>query len=65
MIATLLLALGAVLIFEGLVYALAPHLVEDLLEMIRSLPIEQRRVFGFLVVGLGVLAVWAAYLLAG
>jgi len=48
------MAIGLVLIIEGLVYALAPSLVEDLLEALRSLPIETRRIFGLLVVALGV-----------
>ena len=34
----LLLALGLVMIIEGLAYALAPSLVERMLEMLRSLP---------------------------
>lgn len=60
MIANVLLAIGLVLIIEGLVYALAPSLVEDLLEALRRLPIETRRVFGFLVMVLGVCLVFAA-----
>lgn len=60
MIANILLAIGLVLIIEGLVYALAPSLVEDLLEALRRLPIETRRVFGFLVMVLGVCLVFAA-----
>ena len=34
MIAVTLLAIGLVLIVEGLVYALAPSLIEDLLDML-------------------------------
>lgn len=36
MIAVTLLAIGLVLIVEGLVYALAPSLIEDLLEIGRA-----------------------------
>jgi uncharacterized protein YjeT (DUF2065 family) len=36
-IANILLAVGLVMIIEGLVYALAPSLIEDLLEALRSL----------------------------
>ncbi len=43
-VATALLALGLVLIVEGLVYALAPSLVEDLLAALRSLSENQRRI---------------------
>ncbi len=60
MIETALLALGLVLIVEGLVYALAPSLVEDLLEALRSLPLPQRRQMGLIALALGGVAVWAA-----
>jgi len=51
------LALGLVLVVEGLVYALAPSLVEDLLEALKSMPLETRRA-----VGLGALAFGVALL---
>ncbi len=54
MFANILLAIGLVLIVEGLVYALAPSLVEDLLEALKNLSLEMRRTFGFLVLVLGV-----------
>ncbi|MGB7319674.1 MAG: DUF2065 domain-containing protein [Planktotalea sp.] len=60
MIANILLAIGLVCIIEGLVYALAPSLVEDLLEALRNLSLEMRRTFGLLVVVLGVCIVLAA-----
>ena len=56
----LLLGLGLVLMIEGLVYALAPSFVEDLLEALRQLPIDQRRVVGFLALALGGVLVLAA-----
>ena len=60
MFANILLALGLVLIVEGLVYALAPSLVEDLLEALKNLSLEMRRTFGFLVLVLGVCFLLAA-----
>lgn len=60
MIETVLLALGLVLIVEGLVYALAPSLIEDLLEAIRRLSIEQRRALGLLAIALGIVFLWIA-----
>lgn len=60
MIETALLALGLVLIVEGLAYALAPSLIEDLLAAMRSLSIEQRRTLGFGAIVLGVIFLWAA-----
>jgi hypothetical protein len=55
-----LLAIGLVLIVEGLVYALAPSLVEDLLDMLKNLPQETRRLMGLAALALGVLLVWVA-----
>jgi uncharacterized protein YjeT (DUF2065 family) len=57
---TALLALGLVLVVEGLVYALAPSLVEDLLAAIRSLSLQQRRMIGLLSLALGVALVGMA-----
>ena len=56
----ILLALGLVLIVEGLVYALAPSLVEDLLEALRQMPPEARRLMGLLALVIGVVLVWVA-----
>jgi hypothetical protein len=60
MIAVTLLAIGLVLIVEGLVYALAPSLIEDLLDMLRALPLETRRMMGLAALAAGVLLVWLA-----
>ncbi|ASP22842.1 hypothetical protein ANTHELSMS3_04238 [Antarctobacter heliothermus] len=49
-----------VLVIEGLVYALAPSLVERLLEALRSLSIEQRRNLGLLTLVSGLLVLWIA-----
>ena len=57
MIETILLALGLVLILEGLVYALAPSLIEELLKALQSLSIAQRRQIGILVMALGVVVI--------
>lgn len=59
--AFILLALGLVLIAEGLVYALAPSLVERLLEMLRALSEAQRRNAGLAALALGLLLVWLAF----
>jgi hypothetical protein len=60
MIAVTLLAIGLVLIAEGLVYALAPSLIEDLLDMLRALPLETRRMMGLAALAAGVALVWLA-----
>ena len=63
MIGTILLAIGLVLVVEGLVYALAPSLVEDLLAALREMPLETRRMVGLTAVVAGVALVWAAHTL--
>ena len=63
MIATAFLALGLVLIVEGLAYALAPSLIERMLAALRAMTEEQRRVMGLGALAFGVLLVWAAKML--
>ena len=63
MIATALWALGLVLVIEGLAYALAPSLIERMLEALQAMPLEQRRIIGLLVLVTGVALLWAAYAL--
>ncbi|WP_299352129.1 DUF2065 domain-containing protein [uncultured Shimia sp.] len=58
MIGAALLAIGLVLVIEGLVYALAPSLVEQLLEALRALPEGQRRTLGLIALGSGVVLIW-------
>ena len=62
---TLVLALGLVLIFEGLVFALAPRRIEDLLRMLTDLPVEARRMIGLVALVIGALVVTVAGLLGG
>ena len=57
----ILLAFGLVLIVEGLAYALAPSLVERMLEALRSLPEAARRLVGLLCVVSGLILLWGAY----
>ena len=54
----ILIGLGLVLVFEGLVFALAPSRLEELIKLIADTPIETRRMFGFVAIALGVLVVW-------
>ncbi|MEP4199035.1 MAG: DUF2065 family protein [Aliishimia sp.] len=56
-----LLALGLVLIVEGLVYTLAPSLLERLLEAIRDLPEGALRQIGGLALVTGLMLVWGAF----
>jgi uncharacterized protein YjeT (DUF2065 family) len=63
MLETLFLALGLVLIVEGLVYALAPSLIEQLLEAMRAMPVETRRAVGLGALAIGIVLVWCAKML--
>jgi len=59
--ATILLALGLVLIVEGLVWVLAPSLVERLLMALRALSEGERRQFGALGLAAGLILLWIAH----
>ena len=63
--ALLLLAIGLVLSLEGLVLALAPSRIDELLELIRRMPVENRRNLGLAAVALGVALIWLATGLGG
>lgn len=52
--AMLLLAIGLVLVVEGLVFALAPSRLEEMLQLISELPVETRRMIGLGALALGV-----------
>ena len=56
-----LLALGLVMILEGLVYALAPSLLDRMLEILRSMPETAVRQIGLLVIIGGLILVWIAF----
>lgn len=58
MIETLILALGLVLIVEGLVLALAPSRLEDFLAMLAEIPVETRRLIGLAAFAAGVGLFW-------
>ena len=63
MIAAILTGLGLVLLIEGLVYALAPSLVEDMLAALRALSIPDRRLIGLAVLATGTACLWLAALI--
>ena len=53
------------LVVEGRVWVLAPHLVEDLLAALRALSIEERRLAGLAALALGLAMVWGARVVGG
>lgn len=56
----LVLGLGLVLVIEGLVLALMPWRLEDLLRALGQIPPGARRAFGLAAVAMGVALVWLA-----
>ena len=60
MIETIILALGLVLVVEGLAFALAPSRIDEALELLRRLPVEARRTLGLGALAAGVVLVWIA-----
>ncbi len=52
------LALGLVLVFEGLTYALVPRQMQNMMRMLQDQSPEQLRVMGAVVLALGVFVVW-------
>jgi hypothetical protein len=52
------LALGLVLVFEGLTYALVPRQMQNMMRMLQEQSPEQLRVMGAVVLALGVFVVW-------
>jgi uncharacterized protein YjeT (DUF2065 family) len=57
MLLILVLGLGMVLVIEGLVFALAPSRLEDLLKLMQSIPVETRRLIGLGAMTLGAVLV--------
>ena len=60
MIAHIALAIGLVLVVEGLVVALAPSRFDDMLKALAEIPPDTRKMLGLCAVALGVFLVWLA-----
>ncbi len=58
----ILLGLGLVLVVEGLAWALAPSLLVKMLETLRDMTPERRRLAGLVTLALGVALLWMARL---
>ncbi|WP_432447971.1 DUF2065 family protein [Aliiroseovarius marinus] len=54
----ILLGLGLVLVIEGLVFALAPSRLDDLVAMMAAMSRDQRRLLGLVALAAGVVLVW-------
>jgi len=55
--ATILLAIGLVLAIEGLVFALAPSRLEDVLDALRRMPVDTRRLIGMAALTIGIILI--------
>ncbi|WP_439560207.1 DUF2065 domain-containing protein [Roseinatronobacter sp.] len=64
-VSTLVLAFGLVLIFEGLVFVLAPRRIEELLRLFAALPVETRRLIGLVALAFGAVLIALARVIAG
>jgi uncharacterized protein len=58
LINTILTGIALVLIIEGLAYALAPSLIERMLEAMRQMPLDMRRLIGVSSIAAGVAMLW-------
>jgi uncharacterized protein YjeT (DUF2065 family) len=58
MIPDLLMALGLVLVIEGLLYALVPAQLKSMMLAMQKLSDDQLRIGGIAAMALGVVAVW-------
>ena len=65
MIGQIIIAIGIVLAVEGLVLALAPKRIEEVLALIMRLPVEQRRIMGLVSLALGVAIIWIVKAISG
>ena len=54
----ILLALGLVLVVEGLALALAPSRIEEALRLLVALGQDRRRILGLCALGLGIVLLW-------
>jgi hypothetical protein len=59
-VATVLYALGLVLVFEGLAFALAPSRIEDALDLLRQLSRDARRLIGLTALAAGIAVIGLA-----
>ncbi len=57
---TIVLALGLVFVLEGLVLALAPSRLDEILRLLAEMPTETRRLLGLLAITSGALLLWLA-----
>ena len=62
---TVLLAVGLVLVVEGLVFALAPSRLEEVLRALQNMSPETRRTIGLAALAAGVMLVYLSTMISG
>lgn len=65
MLDNIVMAIGLVLVVEGLLYAFVPGHLRNMASMLRDLSNEQIRVIGMAALGVGVLLVWLSRVFLG
>ena len=61
MSSSLWMAIGFVLVIEGLTYALVPVQMKKMMAQMQNLSVEQLRITGTMILALGVGVVWIAH----
>ena len=61
MLENLLMALGLVLVIEGLLYALVPAQLKAMMQAVQKLSDDQLRIGGVAAMATGVVAVWIVH----
>ena len=61
MLANVLMALGLVIVIEGLLYALAPAQLKAMMQAVQKLSDDQLRIGGVAAMATGVVAVWIVH----
>jgi len=61
MLANVLMALGLVLVIEGLLYALVPAQLKAMMQTVQKLSDDQLRFGGVAAMAIGVVAVWIVH----
>ena len=57
---TFITAIGLALVIEGLLYAIAPGRLKDMLIMVEKMPEDAMRMLGLAAIAAGVVIVWVA-----
>ena len=61
MLENVLMALGLVLVIEGLLYALVPAQLKAMMQQVQKLSDDQLRIGGVAAMAIGVVAVWVVH----